>query len=104
VGLRQQGRARHPKLKAHPALSSGKFTQFIPQDGVYTYFCYDEGGDCVMVITNNTKETKKLDGTRFAERTTGFMSGVEVVSGTAIFDLKTLTVPARTVWVIELNK
>ncbi|MDO7884995.1 alpha-amylase family glycosyl hydrolase [Hymenobacter cheonanensis] len=90
--------------KAHPVLSSGKLMQFIPQDGVYTYFRYNENGECVMVIANNTKETKQVDGTRFAERTTGFASGVEVVSGASIADLKTLTVPAHTAWVVELRK
>ncbi|WP_151086151.1 alpha-amylase family glycosyl hydrolase [Hymenobacter baengnokdamensis] len=90
--------------KAHPVLSSGKLMQFIPQDGVYTYFRYNEGGECVMIIANNTKEEKKVDGTRYAERTDGFSSGVEVVSGAAITDLKTLHLPAHTAWVVELRK
>jgi hypothetical protein len=85
-------------------LSSGKLMQFIPQDGVYTYFRYNEGGECVMVIANNTKEIKQVDGTRFAERTAGFSSGVEVVSGAVIADLKTLRVPAHTAWVVELRR
>jgi hypothetical protein len=85
-------------------LSSGKLMQFLPQDGVYTYFRYNENGECVMIIANNTKEMKKVDGTRYAERTAGFSSGVEVVSGTAVADLKSLTVPAHTAWVVELRK
>ena len=90
--------------KSHPVLSSGKLMQFIPQDGVYTYFRYNDAGESVMIIANNTKDEKKVDGTRFAERTDGFSSGVEVVSGTTISDLKTLTVPAHTAWVVELRK
>ncbi len=90
--------------KAHPVLSTGKLMQFIPQDGVYTYFRYTENGECVMVIANNTTAEKKVDGTRYAERTEGFSSGVEVVSGAAISDLKLLTVPAHTAWVVELRK
>ncbi len=89
--------------KAHPVLSSGKLMQFIPQDGVYTYFRYDDGA-CVMVIANNTKDEKAVDGTRFAERLVGFTSGVEVVSGATISDLRQLTVPAHTAWVVELRK
>ena len=89
--------------KAHPVLSSGKLMQFIPQDGVYTYFRYTDT-DCVMVIANNTKDEKKVDGTRFAERTDGFSSGVEVVSGAVVSDLKTLRVPPHTAWVVELRK
>ncbi|RZK96547.1 MAG: alpha-amylase, partial [Hymenobacter sp.] len=90
--------------KAHPVLSSGKLMQFIPQDGVYTYFRYNDAGECVMVIANNTKDEKTVDGTRFAERTGGFSSGTEVVSGASISDLKTLKVPAHTAWVVELRK
>lgn len=90
--------------KSHPVLSSGKLMQFLPQDGVYTYFRYNENGECVMIIANNTKDVKKVDGTRYAERTGGFSSGVEVVSGAAVADLKTLTIPAHTTWVVELKK
>ena len=57
-----------------------------------------------MVIANNTKDEKTVDGARFAERTAGFTSGVEVVSGAAISDLKTLRVPPHTAWVVELRK
>jgi len=89
--------------KAHPVLSLGKLMQFIPQDGVYTYFRYTDTA-CVMVIANNTKDEKKVDGARFAERTNGFTSGVEVVSGAAISDLKSLRVPPHTAWVVELRK
>ena len=89
--------------KAHPVLSSGKLMQFIPQDGVYTYFRYNDG-ECVMVIANNTKEEKKVDGNRFAERTAEFKTGVEVVSGATISDLRALRVPAHTAWVVELRR
>ena len=89
--------------KTHPVLSSGKLMQFIPQDGVYTYFRYNDA-DCVMVIANNTDKEKTVDGTRFAERTSGFASGTEVVSGVGVANLKSLTVPAHTVWVVELRK
>ena len=89
--------------KSHPVLSSGKLMQFIPQDGIYAYFRYDEA-ECVMVIANNTDQAKTVDGTRFAERTSGFASGVEVMSGVGMANLKSLAVPARTVWVVELRK
>ena len=47
--------------KAHPVLSSGKLMQFIPQDGVYTYFRYSNS-ECVMVVANNTKDRKRWTG------------------------------------------
>ncbi|MFD1469231.1 alpha-amylase family glycosyl hydrolase [Hymenobacter caeli] len=90
--------------KSHPVLSSGKLMQFIPQDGVYTYFRYTDAGECVMVIANNTKDAKQVDGRRFAERTAGFASGQDVVTGAPVPDLQTIAVPARTVMVVELKK
>ncbi|TPG67306.1 alpha-amylase family glycosyl hydrolase [Hymenobacter nivis] len=90
--------------KTHPVLSSGKLMQFLPQDGVYTYFRYTDAGECVMVIANNTKDAKQVDSNRFAERTAGFASGQDVVTGAPVPDLKTLAVPARTVMVVELKK
>ncbi|MGI4870168.1 MAG: alpha-amylase family glycosyl hydrolase [Janthinobacterium lividum] len=88
--------------KSHPVLSSGKLMQFIPKDGVYTYFRYTDAG-CVMVIANVGKEEKTVDGTRFAERFAGYSSGVDVVTGAAV-SLNTLRVPAKTCWVVELKR
>ncbi len=89
--------------KSHPVLSSGKLMQFIPQDGVYTYFRYSDAG-CVMVIANVGKDEKAVDGARFAERLAGFTSGIDVLSGAVIADLKTFRVPGRTSFVVELRK
>ncbi|RYU78615.1 alpha-amylase family glycosyl hydrolase [Hymenobacter persicinus] len=90
--------------KTHPVLSSGKLMQFIPQDGVYTYFRYNDQGECVMIMANNTKEEKTVDGSRFAERLGGFRTGTEVVSGAVLPNLASFRVPAHTAWVVELKK
>ena len=90
--------------KAHPVLQTGKLMQFIPQDGVYTYFRYDEAGNTVMVMMNTATSAKTVDGTRFAERTSGFSSGVDVVTGSAVANLQTFNIPAQTAWVLELKK
>ena len=90
--------------KTHPVLSERQAHAVHPAGwNLYAYFRYNEA-DCVMVIANNTDQEKTVDGTRFAERTSGFTAGVEVVSGVGVSDLQRLTVPARTVWVVELRK
>ena len=89
--------------KTHPALHAGKYMHFIPDAGVYTYFRYSDAGT-VMVMMNSGKEEKSVDMTRFAERLNGFSSGVEITSGAAIADLKTVKIPGRTAWVVELKK
>ena len=90
--------------RAHPVLHSGKLMQFIPDAGVYTYFRYNDQGEAVMVMMNSNKEEKTVETARFAERMQGVTSGVEVTSGTAIADLKTLKIPGRTAWVVELKR
>ena len=89
--------------KTNPVLHTGKLMHFIPDAGVYTYFRYSDAGT-VMVVMNSNKDEKTIDTARFAERMQGFTSGLEVASGAAISDLKTLRVPARTAWVVELRK
>ncbi|NVO86674.1 alpha-amylase family glycosyl hydrolase [Hymenobacter terrestris] len=88
--------------KSHAFLHSGKLMQFIPQDGVYVYFRYAPEGT-VMVVLNGSKESRTLDGARFAERTGGFTSGLEVTTGAVLPNLKSFTVPAATAWVVELR-
>ncbi|MDU0372153.1 glycoside hydrolase family 13 protein [Hymenobacter endophyticus] len=90
--------------KAHPVLATGKLMQFIPQDGVYTYFRYNDQGEAVMILLNGNKEEKTVDGTRFAERTGSFTGGTEITTGAALSDLKSFKVPGRTAWVVELKK
>ena len=89
--------------KSHPVLSSGKLMQFIPDAGVYTYFRYSAAGT-VMVMMNSNKDEKTVDMARFAERLNGFSSGVEVTSGAVLADLKSVKIPGRTAWVVELRK
>lgn len=89
--------------RTHPALHSGKLMHFIPENGVYTYFRYSEAGT-VMIMMNSNKEEKTVDTARFAERLSGFSSGLEVTTGVGISDLKSLKIPGRTAWVVELRK
>lgn len=90
--------------RSHPVLQTGKLMQFIPQDGVYTYFRYDEAGNTVMVMMNTAAAAKTVDGARFAERLAGYASGVDVVTGAAVADLRSFSIPAQTAWVLELKR
>ncbi|RIV21212.1 alpha-amylase [Fibrisoma montanum] len=89
--------------RSNPVLQTGKLMQFVPQNGVYTYFRYN-ADKTVMVVMNSDKKEVTLDGARFAERTKGFSSARNVVTDETVSDLKTLKVPGQTVWVLELGK
>lgn len=88
--------------KDHAFVHSGRLMQFIPQDGVYTYFRYSPAGTLMVMLNGNPGE-KTVDGTRFAERTSGFSSGVEVTTGAVVPNLTSFTIPGKTAWVVELR-
>lgn len=65
--------------KKSSALTSGKTMQFIPRDGVYIYFRYDNN-QSVMVVTNGSDKKQKPDWAFYSERTKGFTKARDVVS------------------------
>ena len=75
--------------------------QFVPDNGVYVYFRYDKK-QSVMCMMNPEKEPKKISINRFAEMTLGKSKAIDVVTG-ATHDLTEITVPPKTVLVLELQ-
>ncbi|MBS1513122.1 MAG: glycoside hydrolase family 13 protein [Bacteroidetes bacterium] len=67
--------------KTSSALTTGKMMQFVPVDGVYVYFRYDNK-QTVMVVMNTSKTEKTISFTPFAERTAGFTKYMDVISKT----------------------
>ena len=62
------------------AITSGKLMQYVPQDGVYTYFRYDDK-QTVMIVLNTSKELRVISLAHFTERTKGFSKMKNVVTG-----------------------
>ncbi|MCB0543944.1 MAG: glycoside hydrolase family 13 protein [Saprospiraceae bacterium] len=84
-----------------PALQAGRLVHFIPEDGVYVYFRYDDAAT-VMVVLNTSDKAVSLPLSRFSERLEGFRGARNVVSGAELSGLKTLSVPANAPLVLEL--
>ncbi|RTQ49629.1 alpha-amylase [Hymenobacter gummosus] len=89
--------------RTHPTLHAGKLMQYIPENGLYAYFRYDNAGT-VMVATNTTDKAAALPTARFAERMSGYTKARNVLTGETLADLKTLQLPAKTAMVLELMK
>ena len=88
--------------KTTPVVHNGRLMQFVPDKGMYAYFRYDDN-DTVMVVFNIADEKFELDMSRFAERTHGFTTGTDVISGNA-FDIgATLTLEPKSVLILELQ-
>ncbi|SEH44553.1 glycoside hydrolase family 13 protein [Chryseobacterium culicis] len=89
--------------KGKEVIHNGKTKNFVPQDGVFVYFRYNEK-ESVMVVINNNEKDQTLDLKRFAESLTGFTQGKEIISGKEIPLQNTMNVPAKTPLIIELKK
>lgn len=88
--------------KNSSAITSGKTMQFIPKDGVYIYFRYDNK-QTVMVIANTGDKPVKPDWNYYTERTAGFKQIKDVVSGNSIL-LQDFAIKPKESFVFELMK
>lgn len=62
------------------AIKTGKFAQFLPEDGVYVYFRYSKQ-QTVMVIMNTNNQVKQIQLSRFQERMHGASKAYDVEAG-----------------------
>jgi glycosidase len=90
--------------KSNEVIHKGKLMHFGPVDGVYVYFRYSAKGK-VMVIVNKNASAVDLSLDRFAEILPSGAHVRDVLSSTpSTFVLgKTLQVPAKKAWVLEVE-
>lgn len=89
--------------KNTPALHSGKLMQYLPQNGIYAYFRYNND-KTIMIVSNTNSTEQNVETERYAERLNGFRKGKNIISDENITDLKSIKVPANTALIIELEK
>ncbi len=90
--------------KNKEVIHTGKLKHFIPKDGIYVYFRYNEKETIMIAFNNNEKEAKTIETSRFNEFLGKYKSGHELISGQSISDLSAITVPAKSAVIIELEK
>jgi neopullulanase len=88
--------------KKSSAITTGKMMQFVPEDGVYVYFRYNDK-QTVVVVMNTAKENKNIALKRFEERTKGFSKMKNIVTG-AVSDLNDFKLDSYRSSVFELIK
>lgn len=88
--------------KNNPVLHHGKMLQFIPEDGVYVYFRYDNQKR-VMVVMNSKQEDIKLNAKRFQEGIGSSTKAMNVVTGASLDHIQEIDVPAVSTQVFELK-
>ncbi|HWV15880.1 MAG TPA: glycoside hydrolase family 13 protein [Cellvibrio sp.] len=87
--------------KGNSAITSGKLQHYIPQDGVYVYFRYDDAKSVMVVINKNATDTE-LDLTRFQDRIKSKTQGRDIIAGQTVDLNAPLKLKAMTSRVIDL--
>lgn len=88
--------------KASSAIKNGKLMQYVPENGLYTYFRYDPT-QTVMVVSHTGKEETSVNLNRFIERTAGFTRMRDVQSG-EVKAMQNFTIKPGQSFVFELLK
>ena len=89
--------------KGSKALTTGKLTQFVPRDGVYTYF-RQQGDETVMVAFNGNNEPVTLDDLSvFSELTEGYTRGQGLTRNVVDLPLRDIELKGKEVRVIVLR-
>jgi glycosidase len=83
------------------ALKTGNMMQYIPEDGLYVYFRYDNN-QTVMCVMNTDTKTRNVNLSKYAERTKLFKGGKDIITGNSIG--AEFSIPSMTMHVIELTK
>jgi neopullulanase len=84
------------------ALQTGKKKQFIPYDGIYVYFRYDDD-KTIMVITNNNTNSREVLTARFVEMLAPFKTGKDVITGKEYDITRAIEISDKSVLLLELN-
>ena len=87
--------------KGSPALTSGKTIMFVPKDGYFVYF-RKSANQTIMCVVNSNDKAQDIQFADYAEVTSGFKGGKEVVTGYQVGTQ--FSIPAKQMWIIELNK
>ena len=88
--------------KSASAIHYGKMTHFLPEDGTYVFFRYDDDQK-VMVVFNKNEDEASLGLERFAEMLKGVTIGKDIITGKPHVLDKQLQIPARGVMILELD-
>jgi len=103
----QQEMFNHTRTLLHfrkqtPLIHTGKLMHYIPINGVYTYFRYDEK-ECLMVILNASDSEKSVDWNRFDERLNNKTEGVNILDKTIITKDDDVKISPKTSMVIHFK-
>ncbi len=88
--------------KEKAVIHTGELKHFLPFDGLYLFFRYNDKEKVMVVLNKNPQETL-LKTERLAEMLNGCTKAQEVISGKSFTDLKQITLPGKSISILELQ-
>lgn len=88
--------------KNNPVIANGETLHFAPFNGVYVYFRYNKEKKIMVVMNKNDKEFT-IETKRFAEILKGNSNAVNVLTGDNVSVSNSISVPSKTVRVLEIK-
>jgi glycosidase len=89
--------------KNSSALKTGKLMQFIPYNGVYVYFRYDNN-QTIMCVMNTSDKSQTIDFAKYTERTAGFTKAVNILGKETFNTNDKPEIGSNEMWLLELGK
>ncbi len=88
--------------KNHSVLHTGKMKHFIPENGLYVYFRYNED-ELVMVVVNNKEESMIFNSERFSEMLVQKTIAVDVLNNQNYVLRDGIEIPDKSVLIFEIR-
>ncbi|OYQ32222.1 alpha-amlyase [Flavobacterium cyanobacteriorum] len=88
--------------KNKEVIHTGKMLHYLPWDNVYVYFRYNDK-ETVMVVMNNSNESRTFKTGRFAEGIKNYKTGKDVLTGKSLTLVNDITIEPKSVLILELN-
>jgi neopullulanase len=89
--------------KTSSAICTGNLMQYVPSNGVYVYFRYDSAQTLLCAMNTDTLAAT-LNFKDYAERTSGFETATDIMSGKNSATSNPLSLPPRSFTILELKK
>jgi neopullulanase len=88
--------------KSKEVIHTGKTTHYAPENNVYIYFRHNEK-ESVMVVINNSTETKTFATNRFQENIQNYTSGNDFITDKSVDLKKDIMIEGKSVLILELK-
>ena len=89
--------------KQNAVIHSGKTMHYVPQDEVYVYFRYNDDKKVMVALNNSDTDAKSISLDRYGEMLQGVKSGKDVVTGKVYPLQNSLSIPAKSALILEVE-